>query len=265
MFSRGMPSLTSRPRQASAAAPAPEVTSLTSLDVLAADLQRVQDAGADDDRGAVLVVVEDRDLHPRAQRALDVEAVRRLDVLEVDAAEGRLERGDQVDQLVEVLLVDLDVEDVDAGELLEQDALAFHHRLGGERADVAEAEHRGAVGDHGDQVAARGVAEGVRRIGDDLLACRGDAGRVGEREVVLVDELLGRGDRDLARRRELVVVERGAAQLGGFLFGVRHAWRVGSVEVGGAGRAAIIAELARRGRPGCSRRGAGMPRPTARR
>ena len=134
------------------------------IDLLAADLQRVQHAGADDDGGAVLVVVEDRDLHPLAQRALDVEAVRRLDVLEVDAAEGRLERGDHVDQLVEVLLVDLDVEDVDAGELLEQDALAFHHRLGRERADVAQAEHRGAVGDDGDQVAARGVAE---RIGRD--------------------------------------------------------------------------------------------------
>jgi hypothetical protein len=52
-------------------------------------------------------------------------------------------------------LVDLDVEHVDAGELLEQAALAFHHRLAGERPDVAEAEHRGAVGDHRDQVAAR--------------------------------------------------------------------------------------------------------------
>ena len=43
--------------------------------------------------------------------------------------------------------VDLDVEDVDAGELLEQHRLAFHHRLGGERADIAEAEHGRAVGD----------------------------------------------------------------------------------------------------------------------
>ena len=34
--------------------------------------------------------------------------------------------------------------------------LAFHHRLAGERADVAEAEHGGAVGDDADQVAARG-------------------------------------------------------------------------------------------------------------
>ena len=101
------------------------------FDVLAGDLQAVEQAGGHDDGGAVLVVVEDRDLHALAQLALDVEAVRRLDVFQVDAAEGRLQRGDDVDQLVQVrLLVDLDVEDVDAGELLEQHALAFHHRLG---------------------------------------------------------------------------------------------------------------------------------------
>ena len=46
-----------------------------------------------------------------------------------------------------ILRVDLEVEDVDVGELLEQAGLALHHRLAGERADVAEAEHRGAVGD----------------------------------------------------------------------------------------------------------------------
>ena len=69
-----------------------------------------------------------------------------------------------------------------------------------------------------DEVAARGVAEGVGRVGDDLLAGRGDAGRIGERQVALVDQLLGRGDRDLAGRRKLVVLERGAAQLGAALF-----------------------------------------------
>ena len=161
------PSSTSSSRQASAAAPAPLHTSLTVADFLADDLEAVEDRGADDDRGAVLVVVEDRDLHAAAQLALDVEALRRLDVLEVDAAEGRLERGDHLDQLVRIGLVDLDVEDVDAGELLEQDALAFHHRLGSERTDGAEPEHRGAVGDDADQVAARGVAErrrGIRTI-----------------------------------------------------------------------------------------------------
>src|SRR6478672_10450569 len=66
-------------------------------------------------------------------------------------------------------------------------------------------------------LAASGVAEGVRRVGSDLLAGRGHAGRVGEREVVLVDELLGRVDRDLAGRRKLVIVEGGTAQLGAAL------------------------------------------------
>ena len=41
-----------------------------------------------------------------------------------------------------IALIDLDVEHVDAGEFLEQHRLAFHHRLGRERADGAEPEHR---------------------------------------------------------------------------------------------------------------------------
>ena len=72
-------------------------------------------------------------------------ALRRLDVFEIDAAEGRLERLDDADDLFRILRVQLDVEDVDVGESLEQDALALHHRLRGERADVAQAEHGGAV------------------------------------------------------------------------------------------------------------------------
>ena len=66
------------------------------------DLQAVEDGRADDDRRAVLVVVEHRDLHALAQLALDHEAFRRLDVFEIDAAESRLERGDDLDQLVRV-------------------------------------------------------------------------------------------------------------------------------------------------------------------
>ena len=78
-----------------------------------------------------------RCLQPR----LDLEAFRRLDVLEIDAAEGRLQRRDDVDDAVDLVGVDLDVEHVDAGEFLEQDRLALHHRLAGERADIAEPEH----------------------------------------------------------------------------------------------------------------------------
>ena len=197
-------------------------------DVLADHRQCVEHRGADDDRRAVLVVVEDRDLDPLAHALLDVEALGRLDVLEVHAAEGRLQRGDDVDQLVGIGLVDLDVEHVDAGELLEQDALAFHHRLGGQRADVAQAQYGGAVADHGDEVGARGVLGHRRGVARDLEAGRGHAGRVGQREVLLGDHGLGRDDLDLARRMLAVVLERLLLELlDGVVIGVhsevRHA------------------------------------------
>ena len=62
---------------------------------------RVEQPGEHDDRGAVLVVVEDRDVEPLLELLLDVEAARRGDVLEVDAAEGRRDAGDRLDELVD--------------------------------------------------------------------------------------------------------------------------------------------------------------------
>ena len=59
------------------------------LEPLADDLQRVDQRGGDHDRGAVLVVVEHRDVEPFGQAALDLEAAWRRDVLEVDTAEDR--------------------------------------------------------------------------------------------------------------------------------------------------------------------------------
>ena len=56
---------------------------------------------------------------------------------------------------LDLLLRHLDVEDVDAGEFLEENGLAFHDRLGGERTDIAEPEDRRAVRDDADEIAAR--------------------------------------------------------------------------------------------------------------
>ncbi len=190
------------------------------LEVLADHLQAVEDGRADHDGGAVLVVVEDRDLHALAQLALDVEALRRLDVFQVDATEGGFQRGDDLDQLVGVLFVDFDVEDVDAGELLEQHPLAFHHRLGGQRADVAQTQHGGAVGDDRDQVAARGVLEGIDRIGGDFLARRRHAGRVGQGQIALVRQRLGGRNGHFSGQGLLVVLQRGLPQA--CLRGVGH-------------------------------------------
>ena len=114
-----------------AAAPAPAKTTFTSSSFLPASSSAFRNAAAEMIARSVLVVVEDGDLHPRLELLLDVEALGRLDVLEVDAAERGLEAGDALDELVGVLLVDLDVEDVDVGEPLEEDGLSFHDGLAG--------------------------------------------------------------------------------------------------------------------------------------
>ena len=223
MFSRLMPSPTQQIEAGERRGAGAGAHELHLVQVLADDAQPVQDRGADDDRGAVLVVVKHRDLHPLAAFLLDVEALGRLDVLEIDAAERGLERDDHVDQLVRVELVDLDVEAVEPREFLEQHRLAFHDGLRGERSDRAQAEHRGAVGHDGDQIAARGQRRGLVRIADDFVARRGNARRVGERQVALVGELLGRQQRDLARRKLPVIFEGSLADVfvghGGGLLG----------------------------------------------
>src|SRR5690606_6303409 len=105
-----------------------------------------------DDRGAVLVVVEHRDVERLTQAPFDLEAARGGDVLEVDTGEHRGDRLDGGHDLVDVGRVERDGERVDVREALEQHRLALHDRQRGERTDVTKAQHGGAVGDHGDRV-----------------------------------------------------------------------------------------------------------------
>ena len=168
------------------------------LDLAAGEVERVEQARGRDDRGAVLVVMEHRDVEQFAQPLLDDEALRRLDVLEVDAAPAVAEQLDAIDDLVGVLGRHFEIDGVDVGEALEQHRLAFHHRLGGQRAAVAEAEDGGAVGDDGDEVALDGVVVGLVRIVGDGEHRDGDARRIGQRQVALGRHRLGGDHLELA-------------------------------------------------------------------
>ena len=88
---------------ATPAAPTPAMTTREVVHLLVDDLQRVLERGQRDDGGAVLVVVEHRDVEQLLEALLDLEARRRGDVLEVDAAEGRGDAHDGLDDLVGVL------------------------------------------------------------------------------------------------------------------------------------------------------------------
>ena len=184
--------------QATPAAPAPEMTTRSEVHVAVEHLRRAQQRGEHDDRGAVLVVVHDRAVQRLDDAALDLEAARRRDVLEVDRAERRAQPHQGLDDLVGILGVEHDRDRVQPAERLEQRALALHHRQRRRRADVAEAEHRGAVADHGDQPVGPGVLGGQRVIGGDRAADLGDARGVGDRQRPLGVQRRLQLDRELA-------------------------------------------------------------------
>ena len=155
----------------------------------------------------MLVVVEHGDVAECLQPFLDLEAVGRLDVLQVDPAEGRGDGPNGGDHLIHRAGIQLDVDRIDVGELLEEVALALHDRLRGQWADVSEPEHRRAVGHHCDEVSLGGVfvhVVGARLDGEARLS---DAGRIGEREIALGEQRLGRNDLDFSRTAVAVVVE----------------------------------------------------------
>ena len=92
-----------------------------------------------------------------------------------------------------------EIEGIDVGEALEEDRLALHHRLRGERAKVAETEDRGAIGDDADEITLRRVVERAARILGDREHRHGDSRRIGEREIPLGRHRLCRNDLELSR------------------------------------------------------------------
>ena len=105
----------------------------------------------------MLIVVEDRNIELILQRLLDEETFRRLDVFQIDAAERGRDGPDDFDDDMRIVRVHFDVEHVHVGEALEQHAFAFHHGLRRQRAAIAKAENRRAVGDDGDEIRFGGV------------------------------------------------------------------------------------------------------------
>ena len=176
-------------------------------DILADHFERRFHRGRHHNGGAVLIVVEYRNFHAFVQVFLHVETIRCLDVFEVDAAEGRFQALDGFSQFVRILFIDFDIEHIDTGKAFEQHRLAFHNRLGRQRADITEPEHRGAVGDHADQVGARGILARRKRIFFDFEAGIGNTGGVSQRQIMMRRHRLGGLDAQLSGSRLTVIIQ----------------------------------------------------------
>ena len=178
------------------------------LDVAPCQMNCIDHARGDNNRRPMLIVVKDGNVHRLPQALLDVEAFGRLDVLEIDPPERRPEIFHRVDEFFRVFRRDLEVDRVDVGETLEQHRLALHHRLGGQRPEIAEAEDRGSVRDDGDQVAARGVVIRSRGIGGDRLDRNRHSRRIGQRQIALRCHGLCRDNLEFAGTAARVKMER---------------------------------------------------------
>ena len=132
----------------------------------------------------MLVVVENRNIAAFLEPALNLEAARCGDILQIDPAEAAREQADGVDDVIDFLGTHAQRDCVHVAERLEQRAFALHNRHAGFGADVAEAEHRRTVGDHRHQIRPAGQFIALVDVFLDLQAGLGDTGGIREGEVV---------------------------------------------------------------------------------
>ena len=169
----------------------------------------IQNGCAHYNRSAVLVIVKYRNIHAPAQGTLYLETVWCLDVFKVDAAECGLQRCNDLDQLVGVVLVDFNVEHINTGKLLEQHCLAFHHGFGSQGADVAQTEHCCTVGNHTHQVCLGGVTHRIEGVCLDFFAGCCNTWRIGQCQVTLVDQAFCRRNLQFPRLWKFMIFKGG--------------------------------------------------------
>ena len=156
------------------------------LDTLAHHLQGIEYTRQHDDGGAMLVVMEHRNLQFPFQFSLDFKTFRTADILQVDASESGGNRLDRSHHFLFGRSVQTDGERIHTAELFEEDALSLHDRQARLRADIAQAQYGGAVGNHRHRAAFEGVGVNGVRVGLDLAAGLGHAGGIGSRKRVFV-------------------------------------------------------------------------------
>ena len=161
------------------------------LNLLAIDLQGIDETCTRNDGSAMLVVVHHGDVAVLFQTFFDIEALGRLDVLKVDSTKRGSNTLYGLAELHRVGLIDFDVEDVDATIDLEEQSLTLHNGFSCQGTDVAQSEHSRAIGNNGYKVAAIGVTERVIGVLLDFETWKGNARRISQRKVCLCTIRLG--------------------------------------------------------------------------
>lgn len=92
---------------------------LAILKLLALQLAGIEHSGSGDDRSAVLVIMEYRDLADFLELRLDLKALRSLDVFQVDSAEAVSDVCDSADKVIDALMLYFNIDGINIGKTLE--------------------------------------------------------------------------------------------------------------------------------------------------
>ena len=153
----------------------------------------------------MLVIVHHRNIQCPLQALLYIEALRSLDVLQIDTAECRCYLFHGLTELLRVFLGNFNVKHVDAAVNFEEQSLAFHYGLAAQRANVTEAEHGRSVAYHGHQIALVGISVSIIRVLLYLKTGICHTRRICKAEVCLCAVGLGRFHLNLTRSAVLVI------------------------------------------------------------
>ena len=187
------------------------------FDTLFLDFQRIDQTGTHHDGGTVLIIVEDRHIALLFKDALDLETLRRPDIFQVDTAKGAMDTHHSVDKGLGVFRVHFDIEHINTGKQLEQNPLAFHHRLGRQRTQIAKAQDGSAITDHGHQIALGSKAVGQLRLPGDLAHRFRHTRTIGQAQITAGCRRLGHLNADFPWPRFGVVFQGRRSQI------LRHA------------------------------------------
>ena len=179
------------------------------FNILTNHFKGIFQSGSRNDSRTMLVVVHHGDVESTLQALLDIEALRRLDILKVDTAEGRRNLLYRFTEFLRVLLSHLDIEHIDATIDFKQEALTLHDGFAAHGANITQSKNSRSVRDYSHEVSFVSISIGSLRVLLDLKTRIGNTRRVGERQVCLCTVSLGRLHFNFSRTASLMIVEGG--------------------------------------------------------
>ena len=109
---------------------------LNLIDFFSCQAQGIVKGSQNNNRGPVLVIMEDRNVQHLFQAAFDFEAARRADVFQVDPAERRCDGSNVRDDFFNILRIQGNRNGIHIPEAFEQGRFAFHNRNSCFRSDI---------------------------------------------------------------------------------------------------------------------------------